>query len=140
VPYNRDAIWYSGYNTSAPLYTFISSINQIRNQAVYASPNYTDYNAYPIYTDTSTIAMRKGFDGGQIIGVFSNLGQGGASYTLSLSSDETGFESEQEVVDTVECEEYTADDNGDVAVQMSGGLPRVLVPRVMVVGSGICGN
>jgi alpha-amylase len=118
----------------------VTNINQIRNHAVHASPNYTSYNAYPVYTDTSTIAMRKGFDDGQIIGVFSNLGEGGASYMLNLCSGETGFGSEQEIVEVVECAGYTADDSGNVSLQMNAGLPRVLVPRDLVVGSGICGN
>jgi alpha-amylase len=60
VPYNREAIWLSGYSTTATLYTWIASLNQIRNQAIYKDGSYVTYKAYPVYSDSSTIVMRKG--------------------------------------------------------------------------------
>lgn len=62
-----------------PLTTIvIASVNQIRNQAIYVDPTYLTYKAYPVYSDSHTIVMRKGFTGKQIIAVFSNLGASGS--------------------------------------------------------------
>jgi alpha-amylase len=66
IPYNRDAIWFSGYSTTATLYTWIASVNQIRNQAIYKDSSYLTYKAYPIYSDGNTIVMRKGSTGYQV--------------------------------------------------------------------------
>ena len=79
--------------------------------------------AYPIYSDTSTIAMRKGFDGNQIIGVFNNQGSNGASYTLTLGN--TGYAAGESVVEILSCSTVTVDSNGNVPVAMGGGLPKV---------------
>ena len=122
-PANREAVWLSGYSTTSTLYTFIAAVNQIRNQAIYKSNNYLSYMAYPIYYDSSTIAMRKGYNGNQIIGVFSNLGASGASYTLTLGN--TGYVAGESVVEILSCTTVTIDSNGNIAVAMGGGLPKV---------------
>jgi alpha-amylase len=122
-PANREAVWLSGYSTTSPLYTFISTVNQIRNQAIYKSIDYLSYRAYPIYYDSSTIAMRKGYDGNQIIGVFSNLGASGASYTLTLGN--TGYVAGESVVEILSCTTVTTNSNSNIAVAMGAGSPKV---------------
>ena len=102
--------------------------------------NYLTYQAYPTYSDDSTIVMRKGFTGNQIVGVFSNLGTGGASYTLTLSSGATGFTGEQDVMEILSCSAVTTDSSGNLAVSMAQGLPRVFYPTTQIKGSGICGQ
>lgn len=64
--------------TSSLTTIVIASVNQIRNQAIYVDPTYLTYKAYPVYSDSHTIVMRKGFTGKQIIAVFSNLGASGS--------------------------------------------------------------
>lgn len=92
---------------------------------------------YPIYQDSTTIAMRKGFDGNQVVAVLSNLGAGGNSYTFSLGN--TGYTSGEQVVEMYSCQVFTIDSNGNLAVQMGGGLPKVFYPRGQLSNSGICG-
>ncbi|KIM98961.1 glycoside hydrolase family 13 protein [Oidiodendron maius Zn] len=140
VPNDREALWLSGYNTNAELYTWIAQINQIRNQAIYKDNSYLTYKAYPIYSDTTTIALRKGFDNAQIISVYSNLGSGGASYTLTLPSSDTGFTANQALVEIGGCTSLSTDGSGNLAVAMGGGLPRVYYPAAQLSGSGICGK
>ena len=136
VPNNREAVWPSGYSTTNPMYRLIASVNQVRNQAIYVSPDYLSYMAYPIYTDTSTIAMRKGFNGNQIVGVFSNLGAYGASYTLTLSN--TGYTAGEKVLEILSCTTVTADNQSNIAVAMSKGMPKIFYPLQPAIGSGIC--
>ncbi|CZT09340.1 hypothetical protein WAI453_003201 [Rhynchosporium graminicola] len=138
VPYNRDAVWFSKYLTTSTLYTWISQINQIRNQAIYKDPTYLTYKAYPTFSDANTIVMRKGFTNYQIIGVFSNLGANGGAYTINLNSAATGFTANQQVVEIGGCTTYTVDGSGNLAVKMASGLPRIFYPRAPLVGSGVC--
>ena len=138
VPNNREAVWLSGYSTSATLYTHITMLNRLRLRAIQQDSNYATYKANPIYSDGSTIVMRKGSTGSQIISVFSNKGTNGNSYTLSLPSSGTGFASGQTVIEVLSCTSYSTDSSGNLAVSMSGGLPRVFYPAAQLSGSGIC--
>ncbi|KAK8190444.1 glycoside hydrolase superfamily [Phyllosticta capitalensis] len=136
-PDNRAAIWLSGYNTSSPLYRLAASVNQIRNHAMYVDADYLTYMNYPIYNDTNTLALRKGYDGMQVITVLSNLGAGGAAYTLNLGS--TGWNNGTQVVEVLTCTTLTTASDGTVPVAMQSGLPRVLYPKDKLSESGICG-
>ncbi|RAL62812.1 hypothetical protein DID88_004654 [Monilinia fructigena] len=141
VPQNREAIWLNSnsYSQTGTLYKFIKSINQIRNRAVAVDPSYLTYNARSVYSDADTIVMRKGFAGKQIVGVFGNWGSDGAAKTLTLSQNQTGFESAVKVVDAVTCTVYTTEQSGDLQVAIEGGAPRVLYPWANLGGSGVCG-
>jgi alpha-amylase len=45
VPNNREATWLSGYNTSAELYQWISTLNQIRNYTIQNDDGFTTFQA-----------------------------------------------------------------------------------------------
>lgn len=91
---------------------------------------------YPIYKDDSTIAMRKGYAGGQTITVLSNLGAGGKEYAVSIP--DTGFASGAKLTEVVSCTSVTAGESGEVSVPMSGGAPRILLPTSLLDGSTLC--
>jgi len=82
--------------------------------------------------------MRKGDTNYQIVSVFNNQGAGGGSYTLTLTSAETGFTASQALVEVMSCTSYTTDSSGNLNVIMSGGLPRVFYPFAQLNGSAIC--
>ena len=136
VPNNREVIWTTGYATTDPMFSHITTLNTLRNWAIKVDSGYATYKLYPIYQDGNTIATRKGTDGTQMIGVFSNLGSGGSEYTLTLSG--TGYTSGQVVMEIFTCTEVTTDSSGDIAVPMASGLPRVFYPVSALSGSGIC--
>jgi len=138
VPENREVIWTTDYSTTDPMFSHITTLNSLRNWAIKVDSGYTTYKLYPIYQDSSTIATRKGTDGTQMIGVFSNLGSGGSTYTLTLSG--TGYTSGQVVMEIFTCTEVTTDSSGNIAVPMASGLPRVFYPVSALSGSGICGQ
>lgn len=137
VPYNREALWLSGYNTTAELYTWVADLNAIRSWAISVNSTYLGYNAYPIHSDSNTIAMRKGFTGNQVISVYSNVGSSGSA-TVTLDAGVTGFTAGQALVDVMSCTSYTADSSGDLTVTISQGVPRVLYPESVLSGSSIC--
>lgn len=138
VPDNREVIWTSDYATTNPMFSHITTLNTLRSWAIKADSGFTTYKLWPIYQDSSTIATRKGTDGTQMIGVFSNLGADGSSYTLTLS--DTGYTSGQVVMEIFTCTEVTTDSSGNIAVPMASGLPRVFYPVSALSGSGICGQ
>lgn len=137
VPYNREAVWLSGYNTEATLYELTASLNAIRNHALYVDGTYLTYNNYVIYSDTSTIAMRKGDAGYQVITVLSNLGASGSNYTLDLSN--TGWDAGTDVMEMLTCEPLVVSDDGTLPVPMGLGQPRVYYPTDNLDCSGLCG-
>lgn len=132
VPYNREAIWYSGYNQSAPLYVLIQNLNAIRKMAMADDSTYLTYQNYPIYSDTTTIAMRKG----DMVTVLSNKGADGASYTQSISS---GYASGTELTELLTCDTLTADSSGNIVVPMGAGAAKVYYPTTSLSGSSLCG-
>ncbi|EAW23731.1 putative alpha-amylase [Aspergillus fischeri NRRL 181] len=138
-PANREAVWLSGYSTSATLYSWIASTNKIRKLAISKDSAYITSKNNPFYYDSNTLAMRKGsVAGSQVITVLSNKGSSGSSYTLSLSG--TGYSAGATLVEMYTCTTLTVDSSGNLAVPMASGLPRVLVPSSWVSGSGLCGD
>jgi alpha-amylase len=140
APFSREATWLSGYNTAAPLYTWVTALNKLRSRAIFKDSNFLSYKAWPVYHDSSTIVMRKGFDNFQIIAVFSNMGSGGSNYTLTLSSSVTGFTANDPVVEVMSCTPYTTDSSGNLAVPMASGLPQIFYPSTQLTSSGICSS
>ncbi|KAJ5090238.1 hypothetical protein N7532_008922 [Penicillium argentinense] len=135
-PYNREAVWLSGYKTDSVLYSIIARVNAVRNHAIASHEGYVTYKNYPIYHDDSTIAMRKGYEGSQTVTVLSNAGARGGEYTLELSG--TGYEAGDTVMEVCTCEEITVGGDGKVEVKMGGGEPRILYPSDKLKGSGLC--
>lgn len=140
IPSNREAIWLTGYNTSAPLYGFISTLNKLRSLAITQDSAYLTYKADVVYSDTSTVALRKGSTGTPVLSVFSNLGANGACYTLVLPSTDTGFSSNQALIEVLNCTSYETTADGDLSIAMAAGAARIFYPAAALQGSGICSS
>ncbi|GKZ84456.1 hypothetical protein AnigIFM56816_009789 [Aspergillus niger] len=155
-PVNREALWLTNYSMrSTSLPTLVQSLNRIRSYASGDGEQYTqksqsgsDYLSYlsaPIYNSTHILATRKGFAGNQVVSVVSNLGAKPASKAttkITLGSDETGFQSKQNVTEILSCKTYVTDSSGNLAVDLSSdGGPRVYYPTDSLKDStDICGD
>ena len=137
TPGNREALWLSGYSTNSELYKWITKLNRIRTWAIAQDPGYLAYRAWPVYSDSHTIAMRKGFGGTQVLGIFTNSGSS-SSPSITLSGLDTGFGPNQAVTDVMSCSSLIADSDGGMTVTLAGGISRVLYPTHALLGSGIC--
>jgi alpha-amylase len=135
-PANREAVWLSGYSTDSELYKLIAKANAIRSHAINESDSYITYKNFPIYQDSSTLAMRKGDNGTQTITILSNLGASGSQSTLSLGN--TGYEPGTALTEIVTCASITVDSSGNVPVPMASGEPRIVYPSSNIKGSTIC--
>lgn len=94
---------------------------------------YLTYQTRVLNYTTDTIQLRKS----SVRTIITNQGEGGSSYTLTTSG--MLFNKGETVIEILTCTKYTANSNGDVAVQMKGGLPSVLVPATSLAGSTMCG-
>lgn len=139
VPDNREAIWLSSYSTTSTLYTFITKMNNIRRQAIEQDSNYLTSSATTAYSDSSTIVMRKGSTGSQVIGVFSNSGASG-SHSFTLTSSDSAFTAGQSVTELIHCTTYKTDSSGNLAVTITSGLPQVFYPTSELSGTSVCNS
>ncbi|KAJ5894934.1 glycoside hydrolase superfamily [Penicillium taxi] len=139
VPGNREAIWLSdgGYNTDAPLYKFIKTLNLIRRQANKLSPTFADTASYPIYQGSSEIAFTKGVEGQQMIMLLNNQGANGGSYDFKLTNTYAGNTT---VTDVLTCANYTVNEYAEIELTLDKGLPHVFYPTYLMPGSGLCGH
>lgn len=139
TPSNREALWTSDYSTTTTLYEFITKINAIRTFAINKASSFLTYNAYPIYSDTHNIAMRKGVTGSQLISAYSNVGAS-ASASFTLSSADTGFTANEAITELISCTAVTADASGDLDVTVFSGVPGVFTPTAALSGSSLCSS
>ncbi len=109
------------YNQDATLYVLIQQLNAIRSNAIRDDSTYLTYQNWVIYTDTTTIAMKKG----AMVTVLSNKGANGASYSQTIPS---GYTSDTSITELLTCDTLTSDSSGNINVPMANGLPRVYYP------------
>ncbi|KAM0697646.1 hypothetical protein Q7P36_002500 [Cladosporium allicinum] len=130
-PYNREALWFSGYNTNAQLYKLVANLNKARKNAIRNDPSFLTTGANPIYVDTTTIAVKKG----KLMTVLSNKGSSGSNYTQPIRSY---YQSGSSVTELLSCTKYTSDSGSFINVPMSAGMPRVFYPTADI--GTLCGG
>lgn len=120
-PYNREALWFSNYNTQSTLYLLTQKLNAARKNAIAKDSHYLVSRNTPIYYDTTTIAVKKG----KMVTVLSNKGSSGDAYTQKIPA---GYTNGTKVVDILTCNTLIAAVDGSIPVPMSAGAPRVYYP------------
>jgi alpha-amylase len=141
-PYNRAPLWSGSesgnpYDTSAPLYNLTATLNALRNHAIKIDSRYVSNHSQELYLDPATMATRKGPEGVQIVGVFSNQGENGGEYQLSVGPG--AFDVGTEVIEVFSCTKSQANDAGNVTALMGAGEPKAFFPTAQMEGSGLCG-
>jgi alpha-amylase len=134
TPFNREPVWSSNYDTTAPLYTLTAQLNALRNLAIKLSPNYVTNIADQILVDVNHLCLRKGPTGSQIVFCINNQSSKGPSYQLSVG----GFAPNDRVVEILNCTTTTASAGGNITAYMGAGEPKVFFLESALNGSGIC--
>lgn len=137
APENRQPLWPTKYDTTAPLYQLIATLNRLRNHAISIDSNYVANISQMLYTDGSTYATRKGPDNVQIVAVFSNQGTQGGPYNLNVNG---AAAPNLNMTEVTTCKTVIATSNGTITVPMNQGAPRVFFPTFQLKGSGLCGQ
>jgi alpha-amylase len=145
-PANREALWLTGYSmTSTSLPSLVQSLNLFRSHVVNMSTDGCDYVTFlsvPIYTGTHTLAFLKGYDGNQVVSVFTNLGSNPGSdpdKQITLEGAQTLFKPQETVTEILSCTNVVTDGSGNLQVSLDDGGPKVYYPASGLGGSKICG-
>lgn len=138
IPYDREPFWPSQYDTDSTLYKFIGVINAIRSHAIYIDSDYVTSNATITQYDPSTVIVRKGIKGSQLVSVLNNLGDSGSSHSVTLSSSKTDFTAGESVTDVVSCDQYVVGSDGSLAFSLKSGLPRIFIGSASLSGNSLC--
>ncbi|KAK3348615.1 glycoside hydrolase family 13 protein [Lasiosphaeria hispida] len=134
TPFNREPLWQSGYNKSAPLYQLTSTLNKVRNNAIKRSADYIDALPDTLWADQNHLCIRKGPYGSQIVFCINNKSSKGDTYSISVG----GFEPSDQVVEVLGCTTIQADGAGNVTSYMFGGEPKVYVSSASLKDTGLC--
>ncbi|KAG2007786.1 hypothetical protein GB937_008286 [Aspergillus fischeri] len=136
TPFNRGALWTTNYDTTSPLFKLTATLNKLRNHAISIDNRYVTNHSVELHSDNSTYATRKGPEGAQIVSIFSNQGSNGGKYQLALKD---AYAPGTEVMEVLGCSKLTANDAGNLTVEMDAGEPRVFFPVAQLNNSGLCG-
>lgn len=135
--YNRAPLWQAGYNTSAPLYEHIATLNQFRQHAISMDSDYTEYMAEVIYQDLHSLALRKGFNGSQVITLLNNNGEDADYFELPIPGH--GYAAGVQLTEILTCVNMTVNETGFLNVPMFAGTPKVLYPAHLLQNASLCG-
>lgn len=133
-PENREALWTSGYDKTAPLYVLTGTLNKLRSNAIKLSDEYLSTPAEILFSDDNNLRMRKGPDGSQIVFCVTNK----SSKEDPSESTVRGFQPNDKVVEVLRCRTTTADATGSVKMYVGNGEPRVYVHADALKGTDIC--
>ncbi|KKA30803.1 hypothetical protein TD95_003661 [Thielaviopsis punctulata] len=136
IPANRAPVWTS-MNPSNERYLWISSLNAIRSALIANDDQYIIYQAVPFQPTSTSIALRKGHTGKQVISVFTSGGSS-SSNSVTLSSSNTGYSGGQALVELVSCSELTAASDGSVTTTLTGGVPKIFYPKSALLATNMC--
>lgn len=135
-PENREAMWSSGFDTNAPLYTLIRSLNRLRSWIGGKDRNYFTSITTIFWSNSQTLALRRGSNGSHIVAVLTNREED-ANATVTKITD-SGYIAGTVLVEVVACEEIVVEKDGALDLDMSDGNPKVFVARSQLSGSEIC--
>ncbi|KAH9914300.1 glycoside hydrolase superfamily [Fomitopsis serialis] len=122
-PYNREALWLSGYVIEdKPLVHHVRILNAARKAAIAASSSYLSTAVTFPSVGGNTLAVSKY----PMLSLLTNVGASGTP-AWDVSSG-TGYSSGTELIDVLTCTTYTAGSGGSVSVTGSGGNPVILLP------------
>lgn len=141
-PFNREAIWLSGYNTDAELYRFIKQMNAIRKMAITKAASivtsFLTSKATVVYYDAHNVAFAKGPQGAMVLTLVNNNGEKAANYSLRIAT--SGFAPRTSVMELLTCTQMTVGSRGNLALTVTGGRPMVVYPYNLLAGTGWCGR
>ncbi|WVO14907.1 hypothetical protein L204_102547 [Cryptococcus depauperatus] len=125
-PWNREAIWLSGYAQDTELYSLIKRLNLARSQA----RQYPSFHSLskPYNHDNHTLILSKA----PLLTLLVNDGTpsngAGGVRVVYLSPDKTGWKGSIAIVDVVTGQIFGTDPQGGLSVTIVNGSPRVFLP------------
>jgi alpha-amylase len=137
-PYNREPLWFSGYNTDAELYRFVKQMNAVRKLAIAKSTRYITAKTQVVYYDAHTVGMQKGPSNAMTLTLVNNVGASAANYTVTIRT--SVFAARSTVVDVLSCTQSTVGAGGSLKATISQGKPMIFYLKNLLKGTGWCGQ
>ena len=131
-PYNREAVWLSGYSTNATLYVLIKFLNratsrfvtdvEFRQSVIRKDGEYVMTLSETLYTDYETVVFMKK----QVMMILSNTGSEGEQYTITIPMRESPVNTTgTEFTDIITCNKAKIASTGDFITTIVNGMPQV---------------
>lgn len=117
-PYNREALWLSGYDRNHELYKLVTLLNRVRKHAMREHSTFLTTRAKVVHESVQTIAIEKG----GLLLVLSNGGSQSAKYNRSIQSR---FPVGARVTDILTCQTQMVGRNGSLDVTLDAGQPKI---------------
>lgn len=135
-PGNREALWTSRFDKSAPLYQTIRKLNKLRSLVGRNDTSYWVPKTTIFWSDPHNMALRRGWNEVQLVAILTN--GGGNSTMREVKVERSGFVAGTILMDIIACKEVVVGKDGALRVLMADGNPKVLFPVDHLAGSGIC--
>jgi alpha-amylase len=135
-PKNREAMWLSGFDSTAPLYIMIRTLNKLRTWVGRRDPSFWTSKSTIFWSGANNLAMRRGSGRSHIVAVLTNRESDIAAEPLRATNVQ--FTAGTALLDVFTCEEFIVGHEGVLSVKMTGGSPRVFYPLNALSGSSIC--
>eukprot|EP01105_Mastigella_eilhardi_P000785 TRINITY_DN1092_c0_g1_i2.p1 TRINITY_DN1092_c0_g1~~TRINITY_DN1092_c0_g1_i2.p1 ORF type:complete len:212 (-),score=36.15 TRINITY_DN1092_c0_g1_i2:56-691(-) len=123
-PYNKEALWLHGYNTSSDMYNFMRRMNLVRLQTQLYKHGFHEHT----YKDNFYSYTNNGI----ATSIVTNVGSHGSNFTarVYLSYDYDTYLCNILAMPTAEC--YRVDITNAISVPITNGLPVVLMPTTQI--------
>ena len=129
-PNNREALWDHGYNGNE----IIQKLNKLRQIAISKDSKYLTTLSRYLYHDDYQLFYQKGL----ILVGLNGQGTDRKIPPYHQTIHGTPYSHGEMLVEILSCRSTIAG-AGQVVVTMQNGVPIVLYPKVLLVGSGVCG-
>lgn len=120
-PYNREALWGSGYDQSHELYRHIAHLNKIRRTAITKDASFLSALPKVVFTDSHTIAIKRA----NLLVILSNSGSGGGNMSTYIKSQ---YDPGSLATEMSTCKKQTVGARGSINVLTEDGLPKIFYP------------
>lgn len=121
-PYNREALWTSGYDTTNPYYTTMRTLNQVRQNAIAKDADFVTSNTTVLQHEIDYLVMKKG----DLLSCLFNDGVYGSNATLSIPL--AGYAANIQLIEVFTQNITMTDSTGGLTVKRSSGAPMVYYP------------
>ncbi len=119
-PYNREALWTSGYDTTNPLYQVIRALNTFRSHVIAGDPTWPTTKMKVLTNDITTIVIKKG----EVLSILNNEGIYGSNATITIKN--TGYPPNTKLIEVLSRTSAAVDGSGNLKIQKRSGAPQVI--------------
>jgi alpha-amylase len=120
-PYNREALWSSGYDRDHELYKYIARLNQYRRRFMINDAAFLSSRTDVLFVDSHTLTVKRA----DLLMTLSNKGSYGGNSSISVQS---GYEPGSTVIELLTCITQVVKPGGTIDVLIGKGQPNFHIP------------